>query len=285
MKLTDISTVDAPKHILEYGPPKSGKTLLAAKLAEHGYNIKLIDLENGFKVAKQLSQEAQERIDIISLPDTKENPCAMQALSNLFARGEFSPCIKHGLHKCQNCIAQQLPINSLKLSDLGPKDVVVLDSMTQWGNSILAHIAKNKPEDWVPEWEDWRKLGAVLDMGLSSIQNSPYNWIVITHEIMAKQQNKEEKIVPIAGTRNFSRNSAKYFDTVIYCEVVNGKHQFASRTTYKNNILTGDRLGVELENAGDKGLLAIFEGDRSGNKKSGGTGGQGTSGLDSILKK
>ena len=285
MKLSEISIVDAPKHILIYGPPKTGKTFQSVKLADHGYNIKLIDLENGFKVAKQLSQEAQERIDIISLPDTKENPCAMQALSNLFARGEFSPCIKHGLHKCQNCIAQQLPANHLKLSDLGPKDVVVLDSMTQWGNSILSHIGKNKGEDWVPEWEDWRKLGAVLDMGLSSIQNSPYNWIVITHEIMAKQQNKEEKIVPIAGTRNFSRNSAKYFDTVIYCEVVNGKHQFASRTTYKNNILTGDRLGVELENAGDKGLLAIFEGDRSGNKQGGKSGGSTASGLDSILKK
>jgi hypothetical protein len=226
----------------------------------------LIDLENGFKVAKQLSLEAQARIDVISIPDTKENPCAMQALSNLFGTGEFKPCIKHGLNKCQNCTAKGEPFNYLKLSDLGPKDVVVLDSMTQWSNSIMAHMARNKPDDWNPEWEHYRRQGTALDMGLGSIQNSPYNWIVITHEVMAQQQNKTEKIVPIAGTRNFSRNSAKYFDTVIYCEVANGKHQFASRTTYKNNILTGDRLGVEIENAGEKGLLAIFEGDKSGNK-------------------
>lgn len=269
MRLSEINTTDSPKHILAYGPPKSGKTLLAMRMAEAGYNIKLIDLENGFKVAKQLSQEAQERIDVISLPDTKANPCAMQALSNLFGLGEFKPCITHGLHKCQKCTLEGKEFNYLRLADLGPKDIVVLDSMTQWGNSILAHIGKNKGDEWKPEWEDWAKLGAVLDIGLGSIQNSPYNWIVITHEIMAKQQNKEEKIVPIAGTRNFSRNSAKYFDTVIYCEVINGKHQFASRTTYKNNILTGDRLGVEIENAGDKGLLAIFEGDRSKNKQGG----------------
>lgn len=287
MRLDEIDTTNAPKHVIEYGPPKTGKTLLACSLAEHGYNIKLIELENGHLVAKQLSPEAQSRIDVIILPDTKENPCAMQSLANLFKAGKFKPCIEHGLDRCAKCTGAMKPFNALDLSELGPKDVVVLDSMTQWSNSILAHRARNKPDDWNPEWEDWRWQGTILDMGLGHIQNSTLNWIVISHEIMAKTQNKDEKIVPIAGTRNFSRNVAKYFDTVIYCEVVNGKHMFASRTTYKNNILTGDRLGVEIESNSEKGLLAVFEGDRSKNRSTGGSTSSGnvtTTGQGSALE-
>ena len=85
-------------------------------------------------------------------------------------------------------------------------------------------------------------------MMLSEIQNAPYNVICITHEVSTELEDGKEKLVPVAGTRNFSRNTAKYFDTVIYCEIKNGKHIAASKSTYANNILTGDRLGVEVEN-------------------------------------
>jgi hypothetical protein len=269
MKMSEMDKSEVPKHVLLYGMPKTGKTLLALRMAECGYNIKLIEGENGHTVGFQLPKEAQDRIDTIILPDTKSNPCMMQALSNLFMRGEFKPCVEHGLDRCQLCTAaMNKPFNYLKLSDCGPKDIIVLDTMTQWGNSILAHMALKQPEDWNPEFKDWRKLGTVLDIGLGSIQNSRQNWIVITHEVAHENQAGVEKIFPVAGTRNFSRNSAKYFDTVVFCEISNGKHVFASRSTYKNNVITGDRMGVQIENS-DKGLLPIFEGDTSGNKMTG----------------
>jgi len=263
--LADIDATLAPKKILLYGMSKTGKTFQAMKLAEHGYIIHYIGGENGHLVGKQLTLEAQKRIDIIQLPDTITNPCMMQSLAHLFKNGEFKPCVEHGLHKCIKCTGAMLPFNFLKIADMGPKDIIVLDSGTQWGNSILAWMALKQPEDWTPEWEHWRRQGAVLDMGLGVIQNSTKNWIVITHEIAHENQAGDEKIFPMAGTRNFSRNSAKYFDTVVYCEVVNGKHIFASRTTYKNKVVTGDRMGVQVESS-DKGLLPIFEADLSGNK-------------------
>ena len=266
--LDTIDATNAPKKVLLYGMSKTGKTLQAMKLAEAGYNIKFIGGENGHLVGKQLTQEAQKRVDVIQLPDTVTNPCMMQALAHLFKGGEFKPCIEHGLNKCMVCIGASKPFNYLKIADCGPKDIIVLDSMTQWGNSILAHMALKQSEDWTPEWEHWRKQGAILDMGLGVIQNSTKNWIVITHEIAHENQAGDEKIFPMAGTRNFSRNAAKYFDTVVYCEVVNGKHVFASRTTYKNKVVTGDRMGVQTEGS-DKGLLPIFEADLSGNKPTG----------------
>lgn len=266
MKLSEIDATEAPKHVMVYGPPKTGKTLSALTLAEHGYDIKYLGGENGHLVAKQLSLPAQERIDIIAFPDTWDNPCFMKGLYTLFKNGELNPCVEHGLNKCPMCTARQKSMNHIKLVEATAKTVYVLDSATQWGNSILATIGNKEGDDWKAEFDDWAKLGHILDMGLGYIQNSPHNWIVISHEVAHKTTDKkDEKIFPVAGTRNFSRNSAKYFDTVVYCEVVGGKHVFASRTTYKNNVLTGDRLGVQIESS-DRGLLPIFEADRSGNK-------------------
>jgi hypothetical protein len=69
------------------------------------------------------------------------------------------------------------------------------------------------------------------------------------------------KLVPTAGTRNFSRNTAKYFDEVFYCEVKNKKHIVASSSTYANNILSGSRTGQVLETQANPSLIPIFKGE------------------------
>ena len=74
--MAKLSTLSASKthRCLIYGGPKTGKTLLAGKLAEH-YKLIWIDLENGHDTLFQLPQEWKERIEIISLPDTQLPYC------------------------------------------------------------------------------------------------------------------------------------------------------------------------------------------------------------------
>ena len=98
-----------------------------------------------------------------------------------------------------------------------------------------------------------------MDKFYSIIETASYNVVVISHEIEAQTEGKKTKLVPVAGTRNFSRNVAKYFGDVVYCEVKNKKHMFGSSTTYDNNILTGSRTDVALEDGErEASLLAIF---------------------------
>ena len=265
MKLSSIDISTAPKHVIVYGPPKSGKTKLCFALAEF-YNIHYVGFESGEHVGKQLPHSWQERIDIINIPDTRTNPCATQTMLRLIKNGRIRPCVEHGLDTCTTCSKNpDAGWNELDTKQLGPDDILVIDSLTQLTTSLLAHIGKGGGEDWKPEYDDWRKMGTLLDMILSEFQNAPYNVICISHENLvpvAHGIKGEEKVVPVAGTRNFSRNSAKYFDTVVYCEVKNGKHNFASKTTYANNILTGDRLGVDISQS-DIGLLPIFKGEQN----------------------
>lgn len=261
MIFTDLPRGTA-KHVLVFGPPKSGKTLLVGKLAEAEFNLKWFDLENGRNTLYQLSKEAQQRIEMFAIPDTKDFPIAAETLAKVLKGFKVRICHEHGKVDCAICLKNPpSSFSSICLNELQPNDILVIDSATQWSNSIMSHIGRDKDDLWRPEWDNYRTQGAMLDRGLSSLQNARYNCIVITHEMALDMEDGKEKLVPIAGTKNFSRNTAKYFDEVVYCEVKNRKHVAASGSTYAPNILTGSRTGIETEKDAAASLLKIFRGE------------------------
>ena len=121
-----------------------------------------------------------------------------------------------------------------------------------------------QPEDYKLTYDDWGNLGKLMDTFLSHVQQAPFNIICISHETEVEMEDGKNKLVPTAGTRNFSRNTAKYFDEVIYCEVKNKKHIAASSSTYSNNILTGSRTGFSIETQPNASLNQIFRASKSG---------------------
>ncbi len=260
--------------ILIFGPPKTGKSLLAGKLAEY-YNLLWFDLENGHETLFQLPEEWQERIELINIPDTRSFPMAIETCLKVIKGKPISICDAHGKVSCMICKREEteaskgadhqiLDLHSqyfidVELNSLTHEDVVVFDSMTQLTNSAIAHITKSQPDDYKLTYDDWGNLGKLMDIFLSHIQQAGYNVVVISHDTEAETEGKKKKLVPVAGTRNFSRNAAKYFDHVIYAEVKNKKHVFASSTTYNNTILTGSRTDVVLEDKNEGSLLAIFK--------------------------
>lgn len=260
--MAKISTLESTKvhRCMLFGPPKTGKTLLAAKLAEH-YDIIWVDFENGYETLFQLPISYQERIELIRIPDTRSYPMAIETALKMVKQ----PCViceEHGKVGCMICQRAEAPVIHTDLPSLSLDTVVVFDSMTQLTNSAISNITKGQPDDYKLDYDDWGNLGKLLDIFLSHIQQSGYHVIVISHDIEAKTEGKKSRLVPVAGTRNFSRNCAKYFDHVIYCEVKNKKHTFASSTTASTNILTGSRTGIAIENAADEAsLLQIFKPD------------------------
>jgi hypothetical protein len=245
-----------------FGAPKTGKSLLAGKLAEY-YNLIWVDMENGHETLFQLPEAWQERIELIDIPDTRSYPMAIETCLKM-VKGPVDICEEHGKAGCMICKREEKPavhVNLPALHDL--ETVVVFDSLTQLSNSCIANITKGQPDDYKLDYDDWGNLGKLLDIFLSHLQQSNYHVVVISHEIEATTEGKKSKLVPVGGTRNFSRNIAKYFDHVIYCEVKNRKHTFASSTTYATTILTGSRTDVSIEDASsgsqEPSLLQIFK--------------------------
>ncbi len=97
-----------------------------------------------------------------------------------------------------------------------------------------------------------------METFLSHVQQAKFHIICISHETETEMEDGKIKIVPTAGTRNFSRNSAKYFDTVIYTQVSNMKHTFKSSTTSTVNIVVGSRTDYDIDKIGS--LLPLFNG-------------------------
>jgi len=258
MKLSQTQSTRTHR-VLVFGAPKTGKSELAGKLAEH-FNLIWVDMENGHEVLYKLPTAWQERIELIKLPDTRDFPIAIETCLKI-VRGPVDICEQHGKVGCMICKKNSAEFTHLDISSLTSNDILVFDSLTQLSNSAIAHITKSEPDDYKLNYDDWGNLGKLLDIFLSSLQQAHYNVIVISHEIEAETEGKKKTLVPVGGTRNFSRNIAKYFDDVVYCEKKNKKHVFASSTTYATNILTGSRSDVVMESLEVPTLLSIFKPD------------------------
>lgn len=257
MKLKD--KVQSTTHrVIVFGPPKSGKSKLAAMLSEH-FNLLWLDFENGHRILYKLPETWQERIELIEIPDTKVFPIGIQTALKIVTGAKLSICYAHGNVTCMTCMKEQAPSSEVHLNALDNSWIVIWDSVTQIATSAMNHITKNEEELFKPGWPEFMKQGFLMDKFLSQIQQAKYNTVCITHELEVELENGDKRLVPVAGTTNFSRNTAKYFDHVVYSRVANKEHTFSSASTYSNNILTGSRTDVALEDDEVPSLLRIFK--------------------------
>jgi hypothetical protein len=169
-----------------------------------------------------------------------------------------SICEQHGKVSCPICKKDNLPETTVQLSTLGSDTVVVIDSLSQLSNSAIAFITKGQPDDYKMDFSDWGNLRAIVEKFLSQVQQARYNIVCISHEEEVDMEDGRKKIVPVCGSSKSSRNTAKYFDHVIYCELKNKKHIAASGTTYANNVMSGSRTDALLESEVNPTLMTIF---------------------------
>jgi adenosyl cobinamide kinase/adenosyl cobinamide phosphate guanylyltransferase len=258
MKLTDKAP-STTHRVLIFGAPKSGKSQLASSLASQ-YNLLWFDLENGYGTLLKLPKDQQEKIELISIPDSKTFPIAIETMLKVVTGNECNICEEHGKVSCPICSkVESAKWSKVCLKELSSDTVVVIDSLSQLSNSAIAFITKGQPDDYKMEFSDWGNLRAIVEKFLSQIQQARYNIVCISHEEEVEMEDGRKKIVPVCGSSKSSRNTAKYFDHVLYCELKNKKHITASSTTYANNILTGSRTDIVMDQDVNPTLLSIFK--------------------------
>ena len=268
MKLTNVIHA-ATQSVLVYGPPKVGKTQLVSQLATK-YNLIYFDLENGSATLFKLPPEAQNRVELIKLPDSRSYPIAIETCLKVIKGNPV--VIDEATGKVLAPGAKQQEDRTyveLNLNALDSDTIVVFDSLTQLTNSAISHITKNQPDDYKLNYDDWGNLGKLMDIFLSHIQVAKFNVVCISHETEAEMEDGKNKIVPVAGTRNFSRNAAKYFGHVVYCQVQLKKHQFSSTTTSLLNVISGSRTDVNVDKMTEPSLIPIFEQGQQINQNNG----------------
>lgn len=266
-------------HAIVYGPPKVGKTAIAAELAKYGYRLHWLDLENGRKTLRNpqiLPPEFRKNIDIVNIPDHQNFPIAIQTVKEVFKGGAKRICFDHGTINCAKCTAlkEAARWSTLDLTKFTRRDILVVDSLTQLGQSAINRAVQKElekqGENYKFEWDDYRVQGYALDNVCGKIQVAPINVIVLSHETdTEKADDKPEKLAPTAGTRNHSKTTAKYFDEVAYMYIQNGKHRIANETTFRAGVQTGGRTGVKLAELPLMTLLPLFRPETFEDLKSG----------------
>lgn len=268
MNLADYNQHTKTKALI-YGPPKSGKTALVGKLAEH-FNLHWLDLENGVKTLlnpEMLAPKYRTNVNVINIPDHKLYPVAIDTVRDIFRGGLKKICQAHGKVNCPLCSKNaEARWSELDIGKFGSNDILVIDSLSQLSNSainksVLREISKPGGEEYKMSFHDYATQGALLDQVLSMIQVLDVNIAVISHEVESEMSDGKDKIVPMAGTRNFSKLVAKYFDIAVYCTILNKQHRAFASTGHAANVLTGSRIAIDIDEkkGADLSLLSVFK--------------------------
>jgi hypothetical protein len=124
----------------------------------------------------------------------------------------------------------------------------------------MSHITRAQKDDYRPEWDDYAIQGRLLDVIFSQMQGGNYNCVIISHAAMVGTEKSEKitKLVPIGGTSTYNRTFAKFFDDIVYCELLNGKHKFTSKTGASPQVITGSKSNIAIEDMAIPSLLPFF---------------------------
>lgn len=271
-------------HVLIMGDPKTGKSTLAAALAEVRYNLYWISTDMGHTVIGKMSDEARGRVDLVVLPDTNEYPIAIETVRKLFKGGVNKICDTHGKVNCTKCTKEGKSFTTWNFDLLSPeKDIVVLDHLSGTADSCFNLVCRGKKNNtgsnkditvdgetsYKPELDDWGALRKHMAELMLSIQNAPYNIICISHCTEAVLENKTKKLVPQVGSDATSRTVGKYFDHIVHCDISSASHKYGSATSYMASVMTGSRTDIAIENMEKPSLVPFFDGTIGKKKEQG----------------
>lgn len=269
MKASDY-VASAARHVIVYGGPKTGKTELVGTLAKE-YRLWWCNLDGGVKTLFRSNSFAHpylDNIELFNLPDSQTFPIAVETMLKILKGGECKICHKHGKVDCPTCKRDGLPFSSINVDSFDvKKDILVIDHYTQLMDSVNNWIHKDALSrdafgDLKSSYDDWAKHGAISDRFGSTIQNADFNVVIMSHEVLTEMEDGTKKIAPVGGTRNKSSDFARYFDDVVYTEIVGGEYKAQVAAGDKSRVIIGTRSGKKLTPA-KKGeqvtLLELFK--------------------------
>lgn len=257
------------RHVLVYGPPKTGKTELVGALAKH-YTLWWFDLDGGAKTLLRASSAAAghlKNIRYFRIPDSQTFPIAIETMLKVIKGGKKWICFAHGKVECPVCKKEEAAGSEINLDEFkNDRDILVIDTFTQLMDSCINYIFRDqlKNDDWdnlQTSFHDWRKQGAMSDRFGTTIQNAPWNCVVISHEVLTEMEDGSKKIAPVGGTRNKSADFGRYFDDIVYTDLVGGKFVALSHQSDKTRTVLGSRTGKKLQGPkGEQlGLVELFK--------------------------
>ena len=173
--------------LLLYGPQKMKKTWWAGKFAEAGFNVVLIDSDDGTQILKQIAPEAHSRINIISTKDDFDRACAFLFLTN-FLKGKpilWDDTARRAVYNLGGVIKEHGHF-VLDVSKFDSNTVLVLDTWTAITMSTVLQFALANNIDLSDatktEWDGYRWCGSAADFILLKLKTLRCHVVLVGHQ-------------------------------------------------------------------------------------------------------
>jgi len=268
--------------VLVWGPAKTGKTRWVSTIAKAPQikNIFLWDLENGFETIIHatnpdgtpfLSTEELSKINLIQVRDTPDRPLAAETMLKVFSstRGYTGINASDGKVKWQKPSRQDDDDNIVVgPDDWGQDTCHIVDSISQLGISML-NFAKLD----MGEVKDQRRLYQHATINLNNfftmVQASTAFVICVTHvqtveTVLTRDKSKnpidvKEDHYPLCLSKNYSKNVARSFGSVIYKYIDGFSFAHVSTPTKKRGIQAGTRTDIDISSTPDATLPEMLK--------------------------
>lgn len=251
--------------MLLLGDSGAGKTGALASLAQAGYNIRILDLDSGVDVLRNLlGDNAAANVESVTLTDPmkpvagKLVPGAATVWSraiNLLSKWEYEYVLdKSGTSRVlwtgkdktdAGADPTRATVSLGGVASWGPQDVLVVDSLTMLSNAALAFVLSlNGRLGQQAHQSDWFQ-GQQLIEGLLQMlydENVRCNVIVNCHLTYIGEEGAGQRAYPNCLGKALPPKVGRYFNTAL---LVQGSGQGAN---VKRKIYTNTRGLVELKN-------------------------------------
>lgn len=191
--------------LLLYGPEKVKKTWWACAAAEAGFNVILLDSDDGAHIIKQISPEARKRIFHLNIVDMIERPIACHFMARFMSGKKFiwnetekTVCLTKSALK-EGC--KYIECDILKLTK---NDILVNDSWTKLTRSLIWRWYQENNVDISSgdqakqsDWPGYRWSGALAYYFLRQGLAVNSHWINIGHQTVYEKH----KTVTIGGKK------------------------------------------------------------------------------------
>lgn len=224
--------------LLLIGDSGSGKTGALFSLAKAGYNLRLVDFDNGADVLASLAADdtkAGERIIYETFTDKFKSvngkvlpdgiPSAFSRAMNMMTHWKTTGEGAYDLGK---------------VSDWGPQDILVIDSLTHMSLAAFRLVlGMNGRMGQQPQMQDWGIAQDQIESMLALLYSTAVkcNVIVISH--VSYIGGDDDNQIPVRGLptalgKALSPKIGSYFNTILLCKSVGqgaqAKKQIITRT-------------------------------------------------------
>ena len=252
-KLSDHPSASVTKMML-IGDNGSGKSGAVASLADAGYNIRMLDLDNGIDVLASLlkdpkagyKREALDRVEYETITDKMKN-----------VNGKLIPT-KASVWQRSVKLLDNWETETAKfgpISSWTPRDVLVIDSLTMLSTGAMNFIcAMNARLGQKPFQSDYGDAQNLVESLMQMLYDDGVNCNVIvnTHITYIGEDGGAQRGYPSCVGKQLPQKIGRYFNSIVMARSV------GSGTAVKRKILTNSQPMIELKTSAPTRVKAEY---------------------------